>query len=144
MPNQAPGVWILRFNGQDQIVRSQNYCCSSIRVSSIDESKNSHWKITMTHTQITCPNRIVLRAGKKGTRPAEVGALVSGFEKPATELKLKQNLLKYKRTIQIATFNARTLNRITADHCKDLICIQEQGTLIARILNIKILAMNGL
>ncbi len=30
----------------------------------------------MTHTQTTYINRIVLRAGKKGTRSAEVGALV--------------------------------------------------------------------
>ncbi len=33
--------------------------------------------------------RIALRAGKKGARPAEVGALASVFEKSATELKLK-------------------------------------------------------
>ena len=32
-------------------VRSGNYCCSSIRVASIDENKNSHRKINMTHTQ---------------------------------------------------------------------------------------------
>ena len=46
MPNQALSIWILRFNGQDQIVRSGNYCCSSIRGSSIAEDKNSHQKIT--------------------------------------------------------------------------------------------------
>ena len=46
-----------------------------------------------------------LRAGKKGARPAEVGALASVFEKSATEL--KQKLLKCKQTIQIATFNVR-------------------------------------
>ena len=69
---------------------------------------NSHRKITMTHTQTTFTNRIALRAGKKGARPAEVGALASVFEKSATELKL----LKCKQTIQIATFNVRTLNRI--------------------------------
>ena len=44
----------------------------------------------MTQTQTTSPNCIVLRAGKKGTRPAEVGALASVFEKSATELKLKR------------------------------------------------------
>ena len=76
----------------------------------IDENKNNHKKITMTHTQITYINRIVLCAGKKGARPVEVGALASVFEKSATEL--KQKLLKYKQTIQIATFNVRTLNRI--------------------------------
>ena len=47
-------------------VRSGNYCCSSIRVASIDENKNSHRKITMTHTQTAYINRIALRAGKKG------------------------------------------------------------------------------
>ena len=35
----------------------------------------------MTHTQTTYTNRIALRAGKKGARPAEVGALASVFEK---------------------------------------------------------------
>ena len=64
----------------------------------------------MTHTQTTYTNRIAPRAGKKGARPAEVGALASVFEKSATEL--KQKLLKCKQTIQIATFNVRTLNRI--------------------------------
>ena len=65
----------------------------------------------MTLTQTTCPNRIALRTGKKGARPAEVGALASVFEKSATELK-QQKLLKCKHTIQIATFNVITLNRI--------------------------------
>ena len=82
--NQVLGVSILRFNGQDQIVRSVNYCCSSIRVASVDENKNSHRKISLTITQTTSPNR----AGKKGVRPAEVEILASVFEKSATELKL--------------------------------------------------------
>ena len=86
------------------------YCCSSIRVASVDENKNSHRKITMTHNQTTCPNCIALCMGKKGARLVEVGALASEFEKSATEL--KQKLLKCKRIIQIATFNVRTLNRI--------------------------------
>ena len=86
----------------------------------------------MTHTQITCPKHIALRVGKKGARPAEVGALASVFQKSATEL--KQKLLKCKRTIQIATFNIRTSNRIgqlpelaasVIDHNIDIICIQE-------------------
>ena len=47
------------------LVRTVNYCCSSIRVASEDENKNSHRKITMTHTETTCLNRIALRAGKK-------------------------------------------------------------------------------
>ena len=48
----------------------------------------------MTHTQTTYINHIGLRAGKKGARPTEVGALASVFEKSTTELKLKQKLLK--------------------------------------------------
>ena len=66
----------------------------------------------MTHTLTTCSNRIALRVGKKGLCPAEIGALAPVFEKSATELKQKQNLLKCKSPIQIATFNVRTLNRI--------------------------------
>ena len=86
----------------------------------------------MTHTQTTYINRIALRAGKKGARPAEVGALASVFEKSATEL--KQKLLKCKQTIQIATFNVRTLNRIgtqpeliasAVEHKINIICLQE-------------------
>ena len=54
------------------------------------------------------------------------------FEKSATEL--KQKLLKCKPTIQIATFNVGTLNRLgqlpeltasAIDHNIDIICIQE-------------------
>ena len=98
------------------------------------EKKNSHWEITMTHTQTTCPNRITLCAGKKkGMLPPGVGALASVFEKSATELK-QQKLLKCKHTIQIATFNVRTLNSIgqlpeltvsAIEHTIDIICIQE-------------------
>ena len=87
----------------------------------------------MTHTQTTFTNRIALRAGKKGALPAEVGALASVFEKSATELK-QSKLLKCKQTLQIATFNVRTLNRIgqlpeliasAEEHKIDIICIQE-------------------
>ena len=69
---------------------------------------------------------------KGGGRPAEVGALASVFEKSATELK-QQKLLKCKQTIQIVTFNVRTLDRIgqlpelivsAVEHKID-ICIQE-------------------
>ena len=88
----------------------------------------------MTHTQTTYINCIALRAGKKGARPAEVGALASMFKKSATELKLKQKLLKCKQTIQIGTFYVRTLNRIgqlpkltasAVENKIDIICIQE-------------------
>ena len=87
----------------------------------------------MTQTQTTYTNRIALRAGKKGARPAEVGALASVFEKSATELK-QSKLLKCQQTLQIATFNVRTLNRIgqlpeliasAEEHKIDIICIQE-------------------
>ena len=66
-------------------------------------------------------------------RLAEIGALASVFEKSATERK-QQKLLKRKQTIQIATFNARNLNRIgqqpeltasAVEHNIDIICIQE-------------------
>ena len=55
------------------------------------------------------------------------------FEKSATELK-QSKLLKCKQTLQIATFNVRTLNRIgqlpeliasAEEHKIDIICIQE-------------------
>ena len=73
-----------------------------------------------------------LRSGSL-VRPAEVGALASVFEKSATELK-QSKLLKCKLTLQIATFNVRTLNRIgqlpeliasAEEHKIDIICIQE-------------------
>ena len=85
----------------------------------------------MNNTQTTYINRIALRAGKKGARPVEARALASVFEKSTTEL--KQKLLKCKQTIQIATFNVRTLNRtgqlpeLTAsaiEHKTEIICIQ--------------------
>ena len=87
----------------------------------------------MTYTQTTYTNCIALRAGEKGARPAEIGALASVFEKSATELK-RQKLLKCNQTLQIATFNVRTLNRIgqlseliasAVEHKIDIICIQE-------------------
>ena len=86
----------------------------------------------MTENQTTYINCIALHAGKKGACPAEVGAQASVFKKSATELKLKQKLLKCKQTIQIATFNVRTLNRIgqlpeltasALEHKIDIICI---------------------
>ena len=86
----------------------------------------------MTHTQTTYIKHIAFRVGKKGARLAEAGALASVFEKSATELKLKP--LKCKQTIQLATFNVRTLNRIgqlpeltasAVEHKIDIICVQE-------------------
>ena len=102
-------------------------------MASIDENENSPRKITITQTQATYINRIALCAGKKGAHPAEVEALASVFKKSATELK-HQKLLKCKQTIQIATFNVRTLNKISqlpeltasaVEHKIDIISIQE-------------------
>ena len=72
--NSQPCPGRVRHEAQrsESSVRSGNYCCSSIRVASIDENKNSHRKITMTHTQTTYIDRIALRAGKKGAHPAEL------------------------------------------------------------------------
>ena len=87
----------------------------------------------MIHTQTTSPNRITLHAGKKWARPAGIESLAPAFEKSATDLKLKQQLLKCKNTIQIVTLNVRTLNRIgklsgltasAIDPYIDIICIQ--------------------
>ena len=94
--NALPGPVRHAAQRPESSVRSGNYCCSSIRVASIDENKNGHRKITMTHNQTTYINHIALRAGKKGARPAEVGALASVFEKSATELKKKITKCKKK------------------------------------------------
>ena len=45
MPSPILGLLTLRFNGQDWLVRLGNYCCSSKRVASVDENKNSLQKI---------------------------------------------------------------------------------------------------
>ena len=63
MSNQVVDIGIFRDNGQDQKARLGNYCCLSIWVASIEGNKTQPRNITMTHTQITCPNRIALRAG---------------------------------------------------------------------------------
>ena len=51
----------------------------------------------MIHTQTTTPNHIALRAGKKRRVLYGVGALVSVFEKSATELKLKTKITKMQK-----------------------------------------------
>ena len=62
-------------------------------------------------------------------------------EKSATELKQKQKLPKCKSTIQIATFNFRTLKRIgqlpeltasAINHNIDIVCIQEHRYIHSR------------
>ena len=65
----------------------------------------------MTLTQTICPNHIALRMGIPKACSAEDGAMAPVFEKSGTEL--KQRLLKCKSTVQIATLNVRTLNRIS-------------------------------
>ena len=40
-PNQVLGGWIPRHNSQDQILRSENYCCTSIRVACVEENKRA-------------------------------------------------------------------------------------------------------
>ena len=139
MPNQVLGVRIRWDNDQDQRVRSGNYCCLSIWVASIDETKNTAierlpWFILKPLVQITS----LFMQVKKGARLREVGVQAPVFEKSATEIKLKQKLQQCKTTIQIATFNIRTLNRISPlpeliasaiDHNIDIICIQEHRCL---------------
>ena len=49
----------------------------------------------MTHTQTTYINRIALRAGKKGVRPAEVGALAPVFEKLANNVSEETELIAF-------------------------------------------------
>ena len=129
MPNQVLDIRIPRDNGLDQIVRSGNYCCLSV-----DENKNSHRKITMTHTQISCPNRIALHVGKKRDASCWGWSPGPSARQISYKAQTKQELLKCKRTIQISTFNVRTLNRIgqqpeltasAIDHNIDIIYIQE-------------------
>ena len=64
-PNLVLDVWVTAAQRSGSSVRLRNYSCSSIRVASIDENKNSHRRITVTHTQTTYKNRIALRADKK-------------------------------------------------------------------------------
>ena len=104
MLNMTLGVRTLRSFGQDQLVRSGNYCCSSIRVASIDENKNYLWKITMTHTQTTFSQ-------------VKKGRVLLGWSPDLSVRKISYRaqtakITKCKHTIQIATFNVRTLNRI--------------------------------
>ena len=131
MPNLVRYIWVSRLNAQ---VRSGDYCSSSIRVVSIDENKNSHRKITMNHTQNTSINRIALRAGKKGRVQLRLEPWLQGSKNQLQSSNKKEKLLKCKQTIQIATFNVRTLNRIgqlpeltvsAVEHKIDIICIQE-------------------
>ena len=111
-PNQVQGRRILRYNGQDLIVRSGNFLCSSIRVASINENKTQPSKMNIIHSQTTCPNHIALRTVKKWLILPWLEPWPHFFLKSITEFKLKEKLLKCKSTIQITTFNVKTLNRI--------------------------------
>ena len=71
----------------------------------------------------------------KEAHNAEVRDLSPVFEKLGVELKHKQNLLKYKSTIHIPTFNVGTLNRIgqlleliagVVEHSIDIVYVQKQ------------------
>ena len=88
----------------------------------------------MTLTQTIYPNRIAFSACKKRVHSAEIGSLAAVLKKSTTELKHKQNLLKCKSTIHVATFNIRTLSGISqllevtvsvVEQNKDIVCIQE-------------------
>ena len=68
------------------------YDYASRRVVSIDEEKTINERLLWL-IQTVCPNHITLCTGKQ-----EVGALVSVFEKSATELKPKPKLLTCKNT----------------------------------------------
>ena len=88
----------------------------------------------MAHTQTISPNHLALRAGKQEAHFAEAGAMISVFKISGTEHKPKQKLLKCKRTVHIAIFNVKTLNRrdqlleLTAsafEYNIDIVCGQE-------------------
>ena len=81
-----------------------------------------------------CLNSIAFYARKQEPHSAAVGAPAPEFDKSATELKLKQKLLRCKITVYIVTLNVRTLNGIglllelkeSAGKCSiDIVCIQE-------------------
>ena len=91
MTSQVLGGQISRVNGQDQIVPSGNYCCSSFRMAFMDE-KDYHG---LYSNHMSKPHRLSRRI--KGVRPAEIGALAPLLKNSATELKLRQKLLKCKR-----------------------------------------------
>ena len=132
MPNQ-----VLEFNGQDQIVRSGNYCSSSIRVASIGKHKNTTierlpWLILKPLVQTAS---LIARAKNDtscwGRSPGP------NVRKISSRAQTKQKLLKCK----LATFNVKNLNRIdqlpeptasTIDHNIDTIYIQEHWYLLLR------------
>ena len=84
----------------------------------------------MTQIKILHSNHIILYPDKQGVYSAEVGALVTMFEKSATEP--KHNSPRYKNIVDWGTFNIRTLNLINqlseptasaTKHNVDIICI---------------------
>ena len=99
MPNQVLAIQILCDNSQDQIVWSGNYCC--LWVASIDENKNTAIeRLPWLTFKPLVQTALLFTQVKKEAHPEEAGALAPVFEKSATELKLKQKLLKCKSTIQ--------------------------------------------
>ena len=111
-------------NGQDQLVKSGNYCCLSIWVTSIAE-ENSHRKISKTRIQTRSSNRIAIHTGYQEMHSAVVGTRTPLMEKLAIEL---------KTTFNVATFNICTLNTInqlpklissSAEKNRASICVQD-------------------
>ena len=112
MPNQVLVIRILRDNGQDQIVLSGNYCWSYISLDSIDDNKNTAIERLQWHTlkQLVQTTSLFARVKKEHVRlrlePWHQCLKISYRAQTKTEL------LKCKRTLQIAIFTVRTLNRI--------------------------------
>ena len=92
-------VWVLRLNAQDCQFDSGNYCCSSIRVASIDENKNSHRKITMTTTW-TLTKRLERRLDGNYTRMLRA-VLNKSWRQHPTRLQLYGHLPPITKTIQV-------------------------------------------
>ena len=110
--------------------------------------RHRHRKITMTYT---CPNNIVLLAGKKRGPSCWGWSPGPRVRKIRKEIKLLKNLLKCKSTIQIAIFKVRTLNKIgqlpeltasAIDDYIDIICIQEHRYIHSKISNTTISVMD--
>ena len=122
-------------------------------MASIDENKNSHRKITMTHTQTRYINRIALRAGKKGARPAEdikyhdtgngwmlatvsawknsVNATVGGIGMliGPRALKTLNSIERIQPRMMVATFNGNP--RATIISCYSPTIVSEETELVA-------------
>ena len=134
-PKQMLGTRTPWVNGQGLIVKSGNYCYSSFRISSMDVNKTQPSKDYRNSYSNHMSKSYSPGRGQK--RGASCWGWSSGpnFRKIRVIIfKQKQKLLKLKTTIQIATFNDRTLKRIgqlpeqtksAIDHKIDIVCAQE-------------------